>query len=106
LQLGGPTITVGANANLATPDAAGDALAQVNASLTNVTAAVGTLGAQSDQISAQTAALGQSVDGVPIDTNLNADSARLQALQVQQQLSAQSSPIASQAPSVILSLFR
>ena len=41
-----------------------------------------------------------------VDADLAKESARLQALQVQQQLGAQALSIANQAPQVILSLFR
>jgi flagellin len=44
--------------------------------------------------------------GSLIDANLPAESARLQALQVQQQLATQSLAIANQGPSVLLTLFR
>ncbi len=41
-----------------------------------------------------------------VDADLAKESARLQALQVQQQLGAQSLSIANQAPQIILSLFQ
>jgi flagellin len=41
-----------------------------------------------------------------VDANLPAESARLQSLQIKQQLSAQALSIANQGPSVLLSLFR
>jgi len=44
--------------------------------------------------------------GSLVDANLPAESARLQALQVQQQLATQSLSIANQGPSVLLTLFR
>jgi len=44
--------------------------------------------------------------GALIDANLPQESARLQALQVQQQLATQSLAIANQGPSVLLTLFR
>ena len=44
--------------------------------------------------------------GVLTDTNMEEASAKLQALQVQQQLATQSLSIANQAPQNILSLFR
>ena len=44
--------------------------------------------------------------GALVDANLEEASARLQALQVQQQLATQSLSIATQAPQSILSLFR
>lgn len=44
--------------------------------------------------------------GTLVDANLEEASARLQALQVQQQLGTQALSIANQAPQSILSLFR
>ncbi len=44
--------------------------------------------------------------GAMVDANMEEVSARLQALQVQQQLGVQSLSIANQAPQSILSLFR
>ncbi|MCC6008751.1 MAG: hypothetical protein JJU40_13890 [Rhodobacteraceae bacterium] len=44
--------------------------------------------------------------GTLVDADMEATSARLQALQVQQQLAVQSLSIANQAPQSILSLFR
>ena len=44
--------------------------------------------------------------GSLVDANLPAESARLQSLQVQQQLSTQSLAIANQGPAVLLTLFR
>jgi flagellin len=41
-----------------------------------------------------------------VDANLPAESARLQSLQIKQQLSSQALSIANQGPSVLLSLFR
>ena len=44
--------------------------------------------------------------GAMVDANMEEEAARLQALQVQQQLASQSLSIANQAPQNILSLFR
>jgi len=44
--------------------------------------------------------------GALVDTDMEEASARLQALQVQQQLGVQSLSIANQAPQTLLSLFR
>ena len=42
----------------------------------------------------------------PVDADLARESARLQSLQVKQQLGAQALSIANQAPSIVLSFFR
>ncbi|MCV2881794.1 flagellin [Actibacterium sp. XHP0104] len=67
--------------------------------------AEGRIETQSDFISKLTDAL-QTGIGSLIDADMEAASARLQALQVQQQLGTQALSIANQAPQNILSLFR
>ena len=112
LSLGGSVITVGATASIGTTTAAGLALSQLDTSLSNVTDALANLGAQADQISAHSTFVGLLSDSLQtgvgglVNANMGAESAKLQALQVQQQLGIQALSIANQAPSVILSLFR
>ncbi len=65
----------------------------------------GRIETQSDFISGLTDALKSGI-GTLVDANMEEASARLQALQVQQQLGTQSLSIANQAPQSILSLFR
>jgi flagellin len=60
---------------------------------------------QSNFVSKLTDAMKSGI-GALVDTDMEETSARLQALQVQQQLSTQSLSIANQAPQAILSLFR
>ncbi len=60
---------------------------------------------QSDFVSALSDSLKSGI-GALVDANMEEASARLQALQVQQQLGVQSLSIANQAPQSILSLFR
>lgn len=60
---------------------------------------------QSDFVSKLTDAMKSGI-GALTDTDMEEASARLQALQVQQQLATQSLSIANQAPQAILSLFR
>ena len=75
-------------------------------------ASLGEIGAQAKQIEAHNSFVTKLVDtlesgiGNLVDADLAKESARLQALQVQQQLGAQSLSIANQAPQIILSLFR
>jgi flagellin len=112
LSLGGSVINLATTASLGSTTAAATALTQLNTSLANVTTALANLGAQANQISAHTSFVSQLSDtlqtgvGDLVNANMGAESAKLQALQVQQQLGAQSLSIANQAPSVILSLFR
>ncbi len=63
------------------------------------------LGVQSDFVSRLSDSLKAGI-GALVDADMEAASARLQALQVQQQLGTQSLSIANQAPQTILSLFR
>lgn len=67
--------------------------------------AQGRLSAQADFISSLTDSLKSGIGGL-VDANMEETSAKLQALQVQQQLGIQSLSIANQAPQSILSLFR
>lgn len=110
---GGPFVTFSyPSANISTKTQASLNLARVNASLANVNQALGDLGAQAKQIENHTLFVTKLTDvltsgvGNLVDADLAKESARLQALQVQQQLGAQALSIANQAPQVILSLFR
>ncbi|WP_084861596.1 flagellin [Salibaculum halophilum] len=67
--------------------------------------AEGRISTQSDFVSKLTDSLNSGI-GSLVDANMEETSARLQALQVQQQLGTQSLSIANQAPQSILSLFR
>lgn len=70
------------------------------------------LGASAGRIASQGEFVGKVMDsmksgiGALVDTDMEAASARLQALQTQQQLGVQALSIANQAPQTILSLFR
>ncbi|RZJ16500.1 MAG: flagellin [Brevundimonas sp.] len=112
LTLGGSIISVSLSDSLLTITGASAALASLDSSITNLNAALGGLGAQAKQIEAHNGFVSRLVDtlesgiGNLVDADLAKESARLQALQVQQQLGAQALSIANQAPQVILSLFR
>ncbi|HEX4199373.1 MAG TPA: flagellin [Caulobacteraceae bacterium] len=108
LSLGGPVVTVSAASSLGTPTAATAALADVTNSLGNIETALNALTTQANQVSAHGAILNQlsSVLQAGMTGGDSVDSARLLALQVQQQLSGQSQPIANQSPQLVLSLFR
>jgi flagellin len=110
LTLGGPIVTLAATSSLGTPSAAASALADVTNSLSNIETALNALSDQASQISAHGSIVGQLSGALQAGTTANgsasADGARLLALQVQQQLGAQSQPIANQSPQLVLSLFR
>jgi flagellin len=89
-----------------------DALTAANTYLTSVTGAATDLGIAEKQIETQQDFLSNLTDrldsgvGSMVDADMEVEAARLQSLQVQQQLSTQSLSIANQAPQNILSLFR
>jgi len=112
LSLGGAIVTLAASASISTVTQANTTLATLATSITNVNQALGTLGAQSRQITAHNGFVSRLDDAVTagigniVDADLSKESARLQALQVQQQLGTQALSIANQGPSIILSLFK
>jgi flagellin len=112
MTLGGATITVPSNASISTTTNANQVLTLVEASISNVNAAMAGLGAQSSQISAHASFVSLLSDSLTtgvgnlVDADVAAESARLTALQVQQQLGAQALSIANQAPQIILQLFQ
>jgi flagellin len=88
------------------------ALEAIETMITNSIDAAASLGSAQGRIGKQADFMGALVDaftsgiGSLVDANMEETSARLQALQVQQQLATQSLSIANQAPQSILSLFR
>lgn len=98
--------------NLANISAASAALTAVNSALTSVNRALGQLGADSRALDFQdtflTSLLDATEEGLAsiVDADLAKEAAKLQALQVKQQLSVQSLSIANAAPQVLLSLFQ
>ncbi|WP_298747813.1 flagellin [uncultured Brevundimonas sp.] len=112
LSLGGAIIELSTSDSLLTLTGATQALTRLDDSITQLNAALGEIGAQAKQIEAHNSFVSKLVDtlesgiGNLVDADLAKESARLQALQVQQQLGAQSLSIANQAPQIILSLFR
>ncbi len=106
LTLGGSTLGVSAQASLATPEAAASVQASLKGALGGAVAGLTTLQAQADRISAHTGFLQTLASASVTSTDQDGDSARLMALQVSQQLAAQPTAIANQAPQSILSLFR
>ena len=112
MSLGGSIINIGATASIGTATIATTVLARIDASLTAVNSALGDIGAQAKQISNHNTFVSKLTDvlntgvGNLVDADLAKEGARLQALQVQQQLGAQALSIANTAPQIILSLFR
>ena len=112
LSLSGSIISLGLADSLLTISGATAALTKLDASINNVNKSLGDIGAQAKQITAHNTFVSKLTDTVQsgignlVDADLAKESARLQALQVQQQLGAQALSIANQSPQIILSLFQ
>ena len=112
LSLGGAIITLASTATINTTQAASAVVSQIDASIANVTSALADIGDQSKLINAHNALVQnlsnvlQTGMGDLVNADTSADSARLAALQVQQQLGEQSLNIANSMPNVLLTLFR
>jgi flagellin len=108
----GGIITLTAASSIGTVTLATAAMTALSTSVTNVNQALGDMGSQAKQLENHNTFVSKLTDvltagvGNLVDADLAKESARLQALQVQQQLGAQALSIANQAPQVILSLFR
>lgn len=98
--------------DVSTDSGAASALASIESLISTSIDAAATFGSAQGRISTQSNFISNLTDslksgiGAMVDANMEAASARLQALQVQQQLGVQSLSIANQAPQTILSLFR
>ncbi|MFN4092374.1 MAG: flagellin [Brevundimonas sp.] len=112
LTLGGAVIELTMSDSLLTLTGSTQALTRLEDSITQLNAALGEIGAQAKQIEAHNGFVTKLMDtlesgiGNLVDADLAKESARLQALQVQQQLGAQALSIANQSPQIILSLFQ
>ncbi len=112
LTLGGAVIELTMSDSLLTLTGSTQALTRLEDSITQLNAALGEIGSQAKQIEAHNGFVTKLMDtlesgiGNLVDADLAKESARLQALQVQQQLGAQALSIANQSPQVILSLFQ
>jgi flagellin len=98
--------------DVTTNEGANNALDNIDTFLNTAIDAAASFGSDQSRISTQSDFITKLTDslkagiGSLVDADLEAASARLQALQVQQQLGIQSLSIANQAPQSILSLFR
>lgn len=112
LSVSGTNIVITNSTNLASQSAASSALVQLTSSITRVNAALARLGSSAKKLEAHNVFVGKLQDtlkagiGNLVDADLAVESARLQALQVKQQLGVQALAIANQAPQSILALFR
>ncbi|MEO6339892.1 MAG: flagellin [Caulobacteraceae bacterium] len=112
LGLGGSIVTVTSTSTFSTVTTANSVLALVNASITNVSAAVAKLGTGSNALNTHLKFIQKLQDtmtagvGNLVDADVAKESANLQALQTKQQLAVQALGIANQSSGILLSLFR
>lgn len=112
LDLGGSVVTVAASGNISTAAAATTMIDTLTTTQTNLATSLSDLGSASRRIDAQSAFTSKLSDSIEsgignlVDADLAKESAKLQALQVKQQLGVQALSIANQAPQTITSLFR
>jgi flagellin len=100
-----PTTAAAAKALLASGAAFEDAQTAVNGAVNNLGNDLRSINNQNDFIKSLSDGTEISI-GAIVDADLAKESARLQSLQIKQQLGSQALGIANQAPSILLSLFR
>jgi flagellin len=112
LNLSGVVLTITSTATISTTALASAMITTVNTSLQNVNAALAQLASGSKKFTIQHEFVSKLVDtlkagiGNLVDADLAVESARLQSLQVKQQLGVQALSIANSQPQIVLSLFR
>ncbi len=112
LSLGGAVVTVTGTSVVDTAGAAATALGLVNTSITNLGTQLATWGAGAKRLDVHKTFIGKLQDalnsgiGSMTDADLSKESAKLQALQVKQQLGVQALSIANGSAQTALSLFR
>ncbi len=112
MSLGGSIITLSAGATFATATDAANLIASLDTSFNNVSSALGSLGTSSKAIDSHTTYIGKLQDtmtasiGHLVDADMAVEAAKLQSLQVRQQLAIQALSMANQSQSYLLQLFR
>jgi len=112
MSFGGSIITLASTASLGTVTLAKSAVSAVKTSLDNVNQALANLGSDVRKIEAHSVFVNKLTDalnvgvGNLVDADLAVESAKLQSLQVQQQLGVQALGIANSRPQSILALFQ
>lgn len=110
--LSGSVVTLTATEQITTATLAAAALSKINTSMTNLNRELAKLGSGARALEKYRDFLGQLSDSLEagignlVDADLARESARLQSLQVKQQLGAQALSIANRAPQVLLSFFQ
>jgi flagellin len=103
--------TIPSGSSLGSASLAGVAVGQIQETLDNVNQALANLGSDLKKMEAHRTFVGKLMDSLTegvgnlVDADLAKESARLQALQVKQQLGVQALSIANSEPQIILSLF-
>jgi flagellin len=111
LSLSGTIVTLTSTSSVSTQAKASALINTIQTSLSNVDSALAKLSSGSAKFSIQASFTQKLSDtltqgiGNLVDANMAQESARLQSLQVKQQLGVQALSIANQAPQTILSLF-
>ena len=112
LSLSGAIVTISSTAQINTQSAASTMMATVNTSLTNLNRALARLGTGAKRLELQEVFVSKLSDSLKagignlVDADLAVESARLQSLQVKQQLGVQALSIANSSPRIISSLFQ
>jgi len=112
LSLAGSVVTIATNASFTTATQASNIASQIGTSLDNLNASLARLGTGSKSLEIHKTFVGKLSDALErgignlVDADLAKESARLQSLQVKQQLGIQALSIANSAPSAILGYFR
>jgi flagellin len=112
LTFGGAIITLAATASLGTVTLASGIATTIQTSLDNVNQALANLGSDTKKLEAHSGFVNKLMDSLEkgvgdlVDADLATESAKLQALQVKQQLGVQALSIANSAPQIILNLFQ
>jgi flagellin len=112
MSLSGSIITLTNSSALTSLSSSTAALSMINASLQNVNLALARLGSEGTKVDGQLTFISKLQDsfntgiGNLVDDDMAAESAKLQSLQVKQQLGTQALSIANSQPQTILSLFK
>ncbi|MEM8986473.1 MAG: flagellin [Pseudomonadota bacterium] len=112
LSISGSIVSITTTDNLSTITAASATLTRLSASIENVNAALARVGSTAKKLETHEIFVSKLQDtlmsgiGNLVDADLATESARLQALQVKQQLGVQALSIANSQPQLILSLFQ
>jgi flagellin len=112
MSLSGSVVTVSTGATISTETMASTMVSTIESSLTNVNASLARLSSGAKKFSIQADFVQKLSDtlttgiGNLVDADMATESAKLQSLQVKQQLGVQALSIANQSPQIALSLFR